>query len=523
MTTGKLLIIDAAAVFSEALQLAPYMAGKNIFKIEGIVKNNFLVSRYSVIKRWAKTTEASAVLVLIDKHNINSILEPHSSAIQKPDLQVAAFKQYVVASGFSTLDVNGGSTIDCINQLITHSKSSSNDVCIVGDDILLTRYIDARTAIFLAHSTHPITEAVYRSRVNISPAQTLDFIRLVGVEWYKHLMRGAPPPTKTHIKNVGAQTAAALLTKHTSISKIFESIGEIPSKIATSLAPLEKDLLEDSDTALLQRLHPASALMPFDGPIKDHIPTGMSPVDYDALATIYKSFALNANAEQMKIAGLQEVEGIGRQTAVRKIRGAELTDQPEYFDIPEQFKNKAVVYRIINTENGRMYFGSTSEPQKRLKKHIDDLRLSCHHNPGLNADYKIHGRGAFKARILRTFDSMDKALLMEQVYIDMFYGRSCCYNYNRLASESAPWSPNKTSYTICAKSFTLKQRQHARSPILISGQGYWLSIHAASKDFKRSKAFLVECFKKAAESGGEFQLDGWRYILGTVPNKHAAK
>ena len=59
-------------------------------------------------------------------------------------------------------------------------------------------------------------------------------------------------------------------------------------------------------------------------------------------------------------------------------------------------KNKAGVYRITNTENGKRYYGSSKNLRQRWCEHKSDMRLGKHENPGIREDAVTYGMEAFE-------------------------------------------------------------------------------------------------------------------------------
>ena len=61
------------------------------------------------------------------------------------------------------------------------------------------------------------------------------------------------------------------------------------------------------------------------------------------------------------------------------------------------------VYKITNTVNGRVYYGSTQDYHARIKGHRGLLARGKHHNHGLQADYE---RGhLFDCELIKSHES----------------------------------------------------------------------------------------------------------------------
>lgn len=107
--------------------------------------------------------------------------------------------------------------------------------------------------------------------------------------------------------------------------------------------------------------------------------------------------------------------------------------------------NSAGVYKIVNVENGKAYYGSTTKSFKvRWKEHKNNLRDAKHHCIHLQNAYNTYGKEHFKYVIIdiieRPHDSTYEEFRMimfsiEQEYLDMYWDHgNTCYNIAKYAS-----------------------------------------------------------------------------------------
>ena len=61
------------------------------------------------------------------------------------------------------------------------------------------------------------------------------------------------------------------------------------------------------------------------------------------------------------------------------------------------------VYKLVNSENGRIYVGMTSMPEQRIKMHMQKLRLKKHPCALMQEDYDKFGEDAFSMEIIEEF------------------------------------------------------------------------------------------------------------------------
>lgn len=83
------------------------------------------------------------------------------------------------------------------------------------------------------------------------------------------------------------------------------------------------------------------------------------------------------------------------------------------------------VYKIENTENGKIYVGQSVDVEKRFREHKRQLRANSHGNCYLQDDWNIYGENAFtfeiiekcrsiylneiERNLIKEYDSMDKS------------------------------------------------------------------------------------------------------------------
>lgn len=92
--------------------------------------------------------------------------------------------------------------------------------------------------------------------------------------------------------------------------------------------------------------------------------------------------------------------------------------------------NKIIcVYKIINTETGRIYIGQTVNYKRRLNEHKCDLNHNRHSNSDLQQDYNKYGWNSFKFKILEVC-SKSNLLIRETYWINYYGGKDnyCLYN-----------------------------------------------------------------------------------------------
>jgi group I intron endonuclease len=97
--------------------------------------------------------------------------------------------------------------------------------------------------------------------------------------------------------------------------------------------------------------------------------------------------------------------------------------------------NNIGIYKILNTENGKYYIGSSNDVKNRIRKHFELLKRNCHHSIYLQHAYNLYGKDAFSVSILENC-KIDQTLIIEQTYLDAITDWTQCYNIAKMASGS---------------------------------------------------------------------------------------
>ena len=100
-------------------------------------------------------------------------------------------------------------------------------------------------------------------------------------------------------------------------------------------------------------------------------------------------------------------------------------------------KYTSAVYAIVNSKNGKLYIGSSTEVLRRLRLHKRSLDLEQHHNTHLQKAYS-KDKNAFMFVIIQRVYTKD-LLEREQYWMDYFlsYDHYCGYNISEYADSPA--------------------------------------------------------------------------------------
>jgi group I intron endonuclease len=95
---------------------------------------------------------------------------------------------------------------------------------------------------------------------------------------------------------------------------------------------------------------------------------------------------------------------------------------------------KNVIYKIRNVVTNSFYVGSTIDARVRFQAHKRRLRVGKHQSPLLQKAWNEHGEDYFKFEVLEQLNAPEDLLAAEQVWLDEYAGKPCCYNWATDAS-----------------------------------------------------------------------------------------
>lgn len=112
------------------------------------------------------------------------------------------------------------------------------------------------------------------------------------------------------------------------------------------------------------------------------------------------------------------------------------------------------VYKITNTENDKVYVGSTKSFRKRFSQHKDELKRKKHGNPKLQHAWDFYGEDCFEFSILEV--CLENRVEREKYYIAILQAANRENGYNINANPDKPCSfnveiRNKISQTLKEK------------------------------------------------------------------------
>lgn len=141
---------------------------------------------------------------------------------------------------------------------------------------------------------------------------------------------------------------------------------------------------------------------------------------------------------------------------------------PKYYP-DDELVGKSGVYQIRNLENGKMYIGSSCRLYDRKLQHKNDLKNNRHENIHLQHAFNKYGIENFIFEIIE-FCIEEEQYIIEQYWLDKFYGKEFCYNINPIASKP-PNNKGKKRNLTEEKRKELNERLRIRNLLTQSFKG----------------------------------------------------
>jgi group I intron endonuclease len=100
---------------------------------------------------------------------------------------------------------------------------------------------------------------------------------------------------------------------------------------------------------------------------------------------------------------------------------------------------KPGIYKITNTENGKIYIGSAYNLSNRMSTHKYSLRNKKHKNPHLQSAWNKYGEDKFIFEVVEIVEDKSLVLEREQYYIDLLNpcDKNIGYNIAKKAGNTA--------------------------------------------------------------------------------------
>jgi group I intron endonuclease len=99
--------------------------------------------------------------------------------------------------------------------------------------------------------------------------------------------------------------------------------------------------------------------------------------------------------------------------------------------------SRRVIYKILNTANGKFYVGSTMNTRERFRNHRKMLRSNKHHCKHLQASWNKYGEQTFIFHIVETVPEEQSLQAAEDRWLTDHVGKPHCYNTGYFSD--APW------------------------------------------------------------------------------------
>jgi len=132
-------------------------------------------------------------------------------------------------------------------------------------------------------------------------------------------------------------------------------------------------------------------------------------------------------------------------------------------------EDKSGTYTITNRENGKVYYGSSSNIDRRWKEHRKALRRGEHGNPHLQRSWNKYGPASFTFAVFDYCDVEDLHAY-EQILLDQHAGKDYCYNIAKDAvspmrgRKHSEETKRKVSQALLGKTHSEETKRKMRKP-----------------------------------------------------------
>lgn len=163
------------------------------------------------------------------------------------------------------------------------------------------------------------------------------------------------------------------------------------------------------------------------------------------------------------------------------------------------------VYIIENTQNKKLYVGSSMDLKQRRDNHSTKLKHGGHINKHLQASYNKYGKDCFLFKIIEELDNPSKEFLLEreQYWIDKLTPE---YNILKTAGSTLGFKHSKeTKEKISNSTIGVKKSKEHSINISLGQKGRKLSEEHKQKLSESAKTRTLKCHVSPIE------IDGIKY------------
>lgn len=136
----------------------------------------------------------------------------------------------------------------------------------------------------------------------------------------------------------------------------------------------------------------------------------------------------------------------------------------------KSFDRSSGIYAIYNTENGKVYIGSSKNVAYRLRKHLETLIKNSHRNNHLQNSFNLHGISKFKLTFVEKCERSE-LLEREQFWIDLLCAANQKFGYNIIPRADRQAFSEEHRKNLSVSHFGLKHTIETRAKISKSSMG----------------------------------------------------
>ena len=197
-----------------------------------------------------------------------------------------------------------------------------------------------------------------------------------------------------------------------------------------------------------------------------------------------------------------------------KYQGKYMNFKKFLFEIA-RIKNICGIYAFQNSENKKIYAGSSKAINTRIRSHINMLKNNSHHSPHLQ--HAWNNGASFNLLILESFEDESILIEREQNWMNYFqsYNDSFGYNISPTAGNTLGVTPSEETRLKMSKAGKGRKftSEHKRK-ISIANKGKKLSPEHIAKMSERQKGYVMpESTKEKIRNSCKGKNDGRKHTV----------
>lgn len=126
---------------------------------------------------------------------------------------------------------------------------------------------------------------------------------------------------------------------------------------------------------------------------------------------------------------------------------------------------KSIIYKIVNTINGKVYIGSSNRGSLRLDEHRRRLRNGKHVNKHLQSSWNRNGEKSFLFEIVEYVEDVSILIEREQYWLDYYFEKFDMYNIRKTADRNTGVTHSEETLLLLRKISDKHFEENGHKPV----------------------------------------------------------